>query len=105
MLKIHKVELSDEDDDSVGEEEDYSDAAEEAFMRKQRICHKLNSGLKSINTINRINEYKEAQKSRTNSDSASHKTRSIIELKAKGYFDLPPRKMENTRPNIYIDMA
>ena len=46
MLKIHKVELSDGGDSAKigGETSDFSEADEEAFIKKQRFCSKFKKG-------------------------------------------------------------
>ena len=45
MLKIHKVELSDGDSGKIGgETSEYSEADEEAFLRKQRLSSKIKKG-------------------------------------------------------------
>lgn len=40
MLKIHKVELSEDDSSRCGDGTEYSEAEEEAFMKRQRISSK-----------------------------------------------------------------
>lgn len=55
-----------------------------------------------MHNLNRIKGAREAaSKQGSNSSSSfSYKTKSIVELKARGYFELPERK-----PRIYIDKA
>lgn len=58
------------------DKEDYSDDAEAEFMAESRKASKENSGMKSLQTINRISEA--LTKSRTNSElSFSYKTKSV----------------------------